>query len=165
MSRPRIKTGEHPVMSNNTQSIADAAVRKFEDELQLLKMMRRDFRDKYSKAAAFLDLIKQQEDVVIEAIKSAHPLVQKAKMTIGDFKCQRKFSKPCYDDSRGSEILQDHEEGHQFIYEMLQAGVLKVGFKPEATQYIAAHPVLSDLLNEAFVAKKEKTAAVTVPKL
>jgi hypothetical protein len=150
------------------QEVAEAAVITYEGERQLLEEMQEAFTQDFPDAHAALMAIKKQEDIVLEAINKAHPLVQAAKETIGDFKCTRKFAAASYDPVEVTKLLSTDEEQRSSIVDALfEAGVVKKIelHKDAMTSFTAQHPDYAEYFQVAWKEKTEKTAAVTTPKL
>lgn len=170
MPRPTIKTGGSKTSAVpqkvSVKEEAQEAVSQFEQEYQTLLEMRQDFEQSFPEAHQAIQSILQQEDVVQEAIKTAHPLVQQAKETIGDFKCQRKYAQAGYDDKKFMKIIDALEEGGDLVKELLSAGVIKtISLDKKAVEWFAQHPDAAQVTSDAWHDKYEKTPAVTCPKI
>jgi hypothetical protein len=170
MPRPTIKKGTQKKTNGRSQQapvieLAEKAVQDYEGERQLLDQMRIDFVEKYPEAAQFLQDIKQQEDMVSDAISSAKILVSQAGQTVGDFLCKKKFSKPRYGDEDFTKLVGQEEDG-EIVVELIKGGhVKKIALADSATAWFASHPKAAETYQPAWQDKKELTAAVTTPKL
>jgi len=142
------------------------AVKRYEKARDILFEMKKEFETNYSEAHQFLQSILQQEDIVRELIKTAHPLVQAAKESIGDFTCQRKWATAGYDEEKLTSLLKELDNGAEVIQGLLSEGVIeKIVLSDSAIPYFARHPEIAKAFENAWQDKKEKTAAVTCPKL
>lgn len=163
LPKPRAK----PKSENPALAKAQAAVQEFETQRRVLIEMKQDWDVNFPEAKLALDDIKRQEDVVVDSIKKAKPLVAKAKETVGDFKAQRKYSKPMYDPEEVTKLVRDLEEGLGIFEELLDAGVVRVIDldKDAAVAWFAQRPQYAELFQPAFKEEQEMTTAVTVPKI
>ena len=145
---------------------AEAAVAKFEEERDSLLQMREDFKQSFPDAADALEAIKQQEDVVNDAVAQAKTRIAQAKISVGDFLCKRAFSQPGYDDDRLTEILQTNSDRLELFSALVDAGVIKkvVTDRQAAAIFAAQNPKDSKPLQPAWEDKKELTPKVSVPK-
>lgn len=144
---------------------AQSAVDRYEDELQQLTAMKKEFRETYRDAHHALMDIQRQHDLVQEAIQEAHPLVQKAKQSFGEFKCVRKWNTAGYGENEFTELIGDHKNGGKILVEMIKAGVVKkISLDKAATAFFAQRPEYAKAFSTAWHDKSEKTAAVTTPK-
>jgi hypothetical protein len=142
------------------------AVKMYEEARDVLSQMRTDFIEQFPDANSALQEILRQEDTVQDLIKIAHPLVQAAKETIGDFECQRKWATAGYDAEKLTSLLKELDNSAEVMQELLAAGVIeKVVLSDLAVSYFAQHPEFSEAFKGAWSDKKEKTAAVTTPKI
>jgi hypothetical protein len=145
---------------------AERAVTKFEQQHSMLLTMKRDFAEEYPEAHQALQEILQQEDTVRECISSAHTLVQQAKETVGPFSCTRKWAQAGYDSEALTVLLRQMEDRAEFMQIILDAGIIKeIALTKEATAFFAQNPQYAKLVQAAWQDKKEKTAAVTDPKI
>jgi len=145
---------------------AEKAVAKFEKQLEVLQTMKAEFEEQFPDAFQAYQQILQQEDVVRACVSTAHGLVQQVKETIGPFSCTRKWSSPGYDGETIAILLAQMEERAEIMQAMLDAGVIKeIGLAREATAFFAQNPRYAKLVKPAWQDKKEKTAAVTDPKI
>jgi hypothetical protein len=173
LGRPSLKTTNkvqpRPAAPKEKPEVQAArqAVVAFERQYSLLQQMRADWEQKFQKAKQALDVIKQQEDIVRDAINKAKPLVSEAGMTIGDFIAQKKWSTDHYDDDEVTRLLTTMDNGPEVLHFLLQEGVLKsvVLDKKAAVAWFAQHPDYADSFNPAFRKKQEMTTAVTVPSI
>lgn len=167
--KPTLKVPGKPVPPKAASTPRDAAVRAvkmYEEARDTLQAMKADFASQFPDANAALQDILHQEDTVRDLIKIAHPLVQAAKETIGDFACQRKWAAAGYDEEKLTGLLKELDNGVEVIQELLAAGIIeKVVLSDLAVSYFAQHPELAEAFKDAWQDKKEKTAAVSVPKL
>ena len=172
MARPRIQLGNKTKKATGAKrqetsvtELAAEAVQAFENEREQLEQLHQEFEANFPDASQFLQTIKQQEDVVNNAISSAKSLVSQAGETVGDFVCKRKYSKPRYNDDRFTQLVGQSEDGG-IVVELIQGGhVKKVTLADSATAWFASHPQSAEAYQSAWDEKKELTAAVTVPKL
>jgi len=147
---------------------AQVTVARFIDEYQELTHMKKQFDVSFPEASAALKDIMQQEDLVRDLISAAHPLVQAAKETVGPFVCQRKWASAGYDSKVVTQLIKDMEEtaAANILITLVKDGVIEtLGFSKTATAYIARNAEYNKQFEKAWQEKKEKTAAVTVPKL
>lgn len=146
---------------------AEQAVQTFLDEAERLNQMNDDFRQSFPDAYAALQEIKQQEDVVQEAIARAHPLVQQAKQDIGPFVCQRKFKKAHYDDKEFLNLTAELDDADaQLLLTMVKEGhVKKISLNDSVNGFFAQNPDVAKHYQEAWRERAEMTPAVTVPKV
>jgi len=185
MPRPTIKTGGAPQKEkpkpaglpkprakpkpdvNADLASAQRAVQEFETQHRMLVEMKQDWDNNFPEARLALEDIRRQEDMVQDAIKKAKPLVAKCKETVGDFKAQRKFSKPHYDPEEVTRLVTELENGLVIFEEMLDSGIVKVIDldKDAALAWFAQRPDYSEAFNSAFKPEEEMTTAVTVPKV
>jgi len=163
LPKPRAK----PKEEKPDLEAAQAAVQEFETQHRVLVEMRQDWNENFPEAKLALDDIKRQEDLVFDAINKAKPLVAKAKETVGDFKAQRKYSKPLYDPEEVTKLVRDLEEGLNIFSEMLDAGIIKVIDldREPALAWFAQRPDYAKAFEPAFKEEQEMTTAVTVPKV
>ena len=147
------------------KSPAHEAVARFEKEYKVLLEMRQEFRDEFPEADQALQDILRQEDMVRQTIKDAHSLVQQARETIGPFKCVPKWSAPGYNNKEFNRLVIEFDDGGDIIMDLVKAGVASVSLDKSATEHFAQNPELADAFKEAWEDKKEKTAAVTDPKI
>jgi len=172
MPRPTIKakvgSTTAPKVPQKVSEVEEAqqAVEQFEQEYKILLEMRDDYRKSFPEAYSAQQELLRQEDIVREAIKTAHPLVQQAKQTIGDFECQRKWAQAGYDEKKFMEIIDQLPEGGELIKELLSAGVVKaISLDKKAVEWFAQNPDAAQVVTDAWRDKHEKTAAVTCPKI
>lgn len=145
---------------------AERAVLRFQEQYDALLSMKKDFAEQFPEAHEAYQQILQQEDVVRDCIGTAHGLVQQAKETIGPFSCTRKWSSPGYDSEALTVRLRQLEERAELMQAMLDAGIIKeIALAKEATAFFAQNPQYGELVKDAWQDKKEKTAAVTDPKI
>jgi len=174
--RPEIKSKKKPKTNvvrkgppKKATKLADAqaAVAKFEEELEILQQMNRDWKNKYPKAHMELKTIKEQQDLVVALIGKAKPLVAAAKETIGDFKCTRKWSSPKYNDDEITKLISNAENAGEILDELFSEGVIKTVVLDStlAVPWIAKRPEYSEFFKKAWEDKKEMTPSVSVPKL
>lgn len=150
----------------NKTAKAVAAVKRFDEEYETLQTMKKNWKKKFPKAHDALQQIKEQEDIVTAAMEKAKPLVAEAKETVGGFKCVRKWSSPHYDDKKVTDLIYEAENAADIIAEMFLEGVIKVLELDElATPWIAKRPEYSEFFKDAWVDRKEKTPAVSMPKI
>lgn len=163
---PKPKT--YPQRSEDPNiAAAKAAVENFENQKRMLDEMREDWEKNFPEASIARRDILQQEDLVVDAINTAKPLVAKAKQTIGDFKATRKFDKAHYDEKELTQILASFEDGLNVFDEMLKDGViesLKIN-REAALAWFAQRPTYADAVQGAFKDEQEMTCAVTTPKI
>lgn len=168
MPRPTIKITKTSIPPKiTTVEAAQGAVKKFEDERDLLVQMQQNFQENFPDAWIALQDIRTQEDVVSEAIAFAHPLVQAAKQSVGEFDCQRKWKQAHYDDKEfvGLIVALDDDEA-QVILDLFKGGYIKsIKLDKSATAYFATHQEESKHFQEAWKKKTEQTPAVTTPKI
>jgi hypothetical protein len=159
--------GLPPVVEKTPHDIAVAAVRVFEQLHSVVINMRQDWEQKYPDAYADQGAIKQQEDLVTEAIKAAKIAVAEARETIGDFKCQNKKSTAGYEETEFTKILNSLENAGEVIAELVRSGVIEnvVLDKKVCTAYMARNPQMAEAFKPAWQDSKELTPAVTVPKI
>lgn len=164
---PKPRARPKPAPENTALSEAQAAVGEFEVQHRLLLEMKQDWGDNFPEARLALEDIKRQEDVVVDAIKRAKPLVAECKETIGDFKTQRKFSKPHYDPIAVTKLVTELEDGLAILDDMLKSGIVKVIDleSSAALAWFAQRPDYSEAFQSAFMPEEELTTAVTVPKI
>jgi hypothetical protein len=145
---------------------AETAVLKFEQERESLLQMREEFQQTFPDAVDALEAIKQQEDVVNDAIAQAKIRIAQAKISVGDFLCKRAFSAPGYDDDALTEILRTNSDRTELFVALVDAGVIKkvVTDRQAAAIFAAQNPKDSKPLQPAWEDKKELTPKVTVPK-
>jgi len=162
-----VKVGTTKQAADPTVQEAEQAVQTFLDEAARLNQMNDDFRQSFPDAFAALQEIKQQEDVVQEAIARAHPLVQQAKQDIGPFVCQRKFKKAHYDDKEFLTLTAELEDSDaQLLLDMVKEGhVKKITLSDSATGFFAQNPDVASHYQPAWRERAEMTPAVTVPKI
>ena len=143
------------------------AVAAFERQFAVLQQMRAEWEQKFQKAKQALDDVKYQEDVVMNAINKAKPLVSAAGMTIGDFIAQKKWSTDHYDDDEVTKLIASMDNGPEVLHALLQEGVVKsvVLEKKAAVAWFAQNPAYAEAFNSAFRKKEEMTTAVTVPSI
>jgi len=143
---------------------AEVAVQLYDDEYARLQQMQDTFTQNFPDAVAALDELRQQEDVVMDTIQRAHPLVQAAKQDIGDFTCQRKWKSEHYDDGDFTKLaakLDPHE-----LHQLLKSGhIKKISLAKSAVGYFAQHPTESEIVQSAWRKREEMTPAVTTPKI
>jgi hypothetical protein len=145
---------------------AQTAVARFEAQYEVLQDMRKDFAQQFPDANQAYQAILQQEDAVRECITSAHAAVQQAKESVGAFACVRKWTTPGYDSEALTELIRKMDNGAELIQVMLEAGVIKeIALAKDATAFFAQNPQYAELVKPAWAEKKEKTAAVTDPKI
>ena len=88
-----------------------------------------------------------------------------AGVTIGDFKCTKKFSQPHYDESDLTKILRDSPDGPSIVFQMLQDGVASLSLdKKEIAVWAARNPQVEKLIQPAWREKEPMKPAVSVPK-
>ena len=145
--------------------VARTAVAAFERQFSVLQQMRAEWDQKFPKAKQALDDVKHQEDIVVNAINKAKPLVAAAGMTIEDFIAQKKWSTDHYDDDAVTKLIASMDNGPDVLHALIQEGVLKtvVLEKKAAVAWFAQHPDYAEAFNSAFRKKEEMTTAVTVP--
>ena len=163
LPKPRAK----PKKENVHLEAARDAVQEFETQHRLLLEMRKDWLTNFPEARLAQEDILLQEDSVADAVKSAKPLVAKAKESVGDFIAKRKFSKPCYDPSVVTKLISELEDGLTILDEMMGDGIVKLIDldKDAALAWFAQRPAYSEKFQDAFKEEKEMTTAVTVPKI
>lgn len=151
--------------------VAEMAVQKYEQAYQELVDMRADFTKNFPEAQKALRDIQQQEDVVHELVKEAHVAVQEAKVSVGPFSCQRKWSAPGYDSTIFTEICSRNDDA-ELLGRLLRDGVIKELVPDNGTRknpgraitYMAKNPDISDMFVKAWKDEEERTPAVTDPK-
>lgn len=165
LPKPRAKPKTPP--ENKALAEAQKAVGEFEIQHRMLSEMKQDWEENFPEARLALDDIKRQEDVVMEAIKRAKPLVAQCKEAIGDFKIQRKYSKPHYDPVEVTRLVSELEDGLQIFEDMLKSGIVKVIDleSSAALAWFAQRPDYSEVFQSAFKPEEELTTAVSVPKV
>ena len=147
-------------------SAAKLAVEEFEAEHTELVLMQDEFAEKFSEANIFLENIKLQEDLVQSKIAAAIPLIREAKQNVGDFKCQLKKSKPCYDDKEFMSLVTQIEEGGDILINLIDGGYIKkVSLDPSAAGYFSQHPAEAEHFQSAWREARDMTPAITPPKL
>lgn len=146
-------------------SLAKEAVAAYQTERNTLNEMREQFESDYPDAHQFLQDIKRQEDLVVDAIESAKSLVSSSKQTVGDFIAKRKYSTPKYDDAAFTQLVGQAGDGETLISLIQQGHVKKVVLDKGAVAWFVQHPNLAEEYNDAFRPKAEMTTAVTTPKL
>lgn len=151
---------------NPAVKAAEEAVANFDEGHQTLLQMQADFKEQHPEAVAFLDVIKQQQDEVEGLIEVAKLKVRTAKLTVGEFVCQRKWSQAGYDGKKMMTIITDLENIGEVVEDLIKEGVVEaIGLSKSALSFIAGRPEYSELFQPAFEDKKEKTPAVTTPKI
>jgi hypothetical protein len=163
LPKPRVQ----PKQEDPDIAAAKAAVENFEVQKRVLREMKEDWEQNFQEAHIARQDILRQEDIVVEAINGAKPLVAKIKQSIGDFIATRKYSKACYDEKEVTKILSTLENRLDVFNEMLDSGIVEViGFSREATiAWFAQRPGYSEVFQAAFQDAAEMTCAVTVPKV
>lgn len=146
---------------------AKAAVENFEVQRRVLGEMKEDWASNYPEANQAHQDVLRQEDLVMQAIADAKPLVAKIKQSIGDFAAQRKYSKPGYDEEEVTKILASLENRLEIFDEMLSSGIVSaIGLDREASlAWFAQRPKYAEAFQSAFRNAAELTCAVTVPKI
>ena len=146
---------------------ARTAVNLFEQELATLRQMETDWRDNFPDAAEAVDDIKRQRDLVEDKLKKAKPLVAKAKVTVGDFKAQRKYKSAHYDETMITQMLASADDAGEVVEAFLEGGiVMGIALDRDATvAWFAQHPDFAERFNSAWKEEEEMTTAVTVPKI
>jgi len=146
---------------------ARAAVENFELQRRMLVEMKEDWEKNFPEANIAKQEIMRQEDIVMEAVAKAKPLIAKIKQSIGDFKAQPKFSKARYDDEEVTRILATLENRLQVFDEMLTSGIVSaIGLNREAAlAWFAQRPGYAEAFQPAFKDVEEMTCAVSVPKI
>jgi hypothetical protein len=145
---------------------AKAAVENFEVQRRVLGEMKEDWEKNFPEANQARQDILRQEDVVMDAIAKAKPLIAKIKQSIGEFTAQRKYSKPRYDDEEVTKILASLENRLEVFDEMLSSGIVSaIGLNREAAlAWFAQRPTYAEAFQPAFKDTEEQTCAVSVPK-
>ena len=145
---------------------AEVAVLRFQEQVDQLNEMKAQFAEQFPEAAQAQEAILQQEDVVRELVKTAHAYVQEAKESIGPFSCVRKWSSAGYDDEAVTKLLLQLENSGDVIVDLMSKGVIEqVVLSKDATAFFAQNPEYGEVVATAWCDKKEKTAAVTDPKI
>jgi hypothetical protein len=159
---------EAPVVAETKEvRAARVAVEEFTRHYALLVQMKKEWEQSFPEANDALLEIRQQEDLVQDAIKKAKPLVALAKMTIKDFIVQRKWEKPHYDDEELTRILSSLENCGDVFATLMQNGLItSVSLQKDAAiAWFAQNPEYGKVFESAFRDEKEMTPAVTVPKV
>lgn len=146
---------------------AKAAVENFEIQKRVLIEMREDWEKNYPEANQARQDILRQEDLVVDAINKAKPLIASVKQTIGDFKATRKFKKAHWDEKEITQILSTLENRLDIFEEMLSSGIVEaLSLNREATiAWFAQRPGYTEAFQPAFKEEQEDTCAVSVPKI
>ena len=154
-------------LANSAMAHAKEAVALFETELESLQRLRGSFEAEYPDAVQALQNIKLQEDAVVDSIARAKPLVAKAGVTVGDFKCQKKFSKAHYDPDIVTKIVSEADNAGEVFEMFVAAGLIKkLDIDKDSTvAYFAQNPELAEAFVDAWKDKTEMTPSITVPKL
>ena len=165
--RPPPRRAGTPAQLSPELAAAKQAVEDFEKQYQLLQRMRLDWEAQFPEALEALNEVRQQEDIVENAIKRAKPLVATAHVTVGEFKAQRKWDAAHYDGEEITRILAQTPRADKIFLDMLTAGILEaVALNRDASLgWFAQHPDYATIFNKAFVEETETTTAVTVPKV
>lgn len=162
----RKKSGPKKKSKLSAKEAAEGAVAKFEEERDLLYQMREEFEEKFSDANEFLQSILRQEDVAQESINSVIPFVRDARQNIGEFKCQLKKSKPCYDDKTFMTLVTQLKGGGDILMNLIEGGYIKkIALDSSAAAYFAQHPPEARHFQSAWRDSIEMTPSVTPPKL
>lgn len=158
-----VKRTRSKIETNPEAEAAKALVERYEELREEYEELQAEFREEFPEAAAQVDNIKMAGDQVLEAIASAKIAVAAAKMSFGDFQCQRKFQQAGYDpDLLVKTCLESDQE---ILIELFRAGVVKkVTVDRESAILFVESRQLDELFDEAWVDKREMTPAVTVPK-
>lgn len=175
--RPVIKTNNTPApqglpkpegatLEENARKRAEKLVGLFESQLSLLQQMRDEWGAKYPEAKEEFNHIQQQEDEVDDYCAKAKSAVAAAKVTIGDFRAKRKFSKAYYDPETVANISRRSSDVEQVLLMLIRDGVVdKINFNKEAAlAWFAQRPAYSQMFHDAFRPEAEMTTAVSVPK-
>jgi hypothetical protein len=162
--RPKLKSSGPKKVDALT--VAEDAVSKYNEELLLLREMKKKFKEDFPDANTYLQDIMVQEDLVQSRMQEAIPLVREARQTVGDFQCMLKKSTPNYDAAEFSKLVTEIEEGGEILIELIEGGyVKKLVLDPSAAAYFAQHPEAADHFQSAWRDAKDLTPAITPPKI
>jgi len=156
-----------PKQADPDLALAQAAVENYELQKRLLEEMKEDWDKNFPEAYLARQDILQQQDIVVEAINKAKPLIAKIKQSIGDFVATRKYSKARYDEKEVTQILSTLENRLEVFGEMLESGIVEaIGLNDAATiAWFAQRPGYAESFKTAFKDREEQTCAVTTPKI
>ena len=163
----RVQPRPAAVAPKDSKEVAAArkAVEDYERQVTLLHHMEADWEQAFPEAHQGLEDVKRQEDLVVQTIKKAKPLIAAAKMSIGDFALERKWAKAHYDEEEIARILA--KANPDIVMSLLKEGVI-AGLSLEreaAIAWFAQRPPFAKVVQPAFREEAEMTSAVTVPKL
>jgi len=160
------KREDAPEKDNSALVKAREAVGEFESVRDDLEDMRDAFEENFPEASKEIHHIRQVEDEVLTLIDKAKLAVRDAKVSVGDFKLTRKFSRAGYDDKEFLDAI-IRSKNKDLLFDLVKTGVIaSVKVDGESSRvYFERDEGAYRVVKDAWREKAELTPSVKVPKI